>query len=69
MRVKLGGLNNITVAPIPKLIANMSYMTYINCSLSSEDKPLVWMDTEVKSPPFSGQARLEAGFLLSPHYS
>jgi len=28
------------------------------------DKPLVWMNTAVKSPPFSREARLEAGFLL-----
>jgi hypothetical protein len=28
------------------------------------DKPLVWLEGEVKSPPFSRAARLEAGFLL-----
>jgi len=28
------------------------------------DKPLVWLHGEVRSPPFSRQARLEAGFLL-----
>ncbi len=28
------------------------------------DKPLVWLHGEVKSPPFSKPARLEAGFLL-----
>ena len=28
------------------------------------DKPLVWLEGEVKSPPFSKAARLEAGFLL-----
>ena len=28
------------------------------------DKPLVWLHGEVRSPPFSQQARLEAGFLL-----
>jgi len=27
-------------------------------------KPLVWLHGQVKSPPFSGEARLEAGFLL-----
>ena len=27
-------------------------------------KPLVWMHGEVKSPPFSHAARVEAGFLL-----
>ena len=29
-----------------------------------DSKPLVWMSGEVKTPPFSSEARLEAGFLL-----
>lgn len=28
------------------------------------DKPLVWLHGEVKTPPFSRAARIEAGFLL-----
>jgi phage-related protein len=28
------------------------------------DKPLVWLHGEVQSPPFSKDARLEAGYLL-----
>jgi phage-related protein len=28
------------------------------------DKPIVWLRGEVKAPPFSAVARLEAGFLL-----
>jgi phage-related protein len=28
------------------------------------DKPLVWLKGEVKTPPFSAESRLEAGFLL-----
>ena len=28
------------------------------------EKPLVWLYGEVKSPPFSKEARLEAGYLL-----
>jgi len=28
------------------------------------DRPLVWLDGEVKSPPFSRLGRLGAGFLL-----
>jgi phage-related protein len=28
------------------------------------DKPLVWLHGEVKTPPFSSKARLEAGLLL-----
>ena len=30
----------------------------------SKDKPLVWLDGEVKTPPFSKEARAEAGTLL-----
>jgi len=29
-----------------------------------KDKPLVWLHGEVKTPPFSQPARLEAGYLL-----
>ena len=32
--------------------------------MSPTDKPLVWLEGEVKSPPFSAAARLEAGFLF-----
>lgn len=32
--------------------------------MSPNDKPLVWLAGEVKTPPFSAEARLEAGFLL-----
>jgi phage-related protein len=28
------------------------------------DKPLVWLHGEIKTPPFSSKARIEAGFLL-----
>jgi hypothetical protein len=28
------------------------------------DKPLVWLSGEVKTPPFSAAARIEAGVLL-----
>jgi len=28
------------------------------------NKPLVWLKGEVKTPPFSAEARIEAGFLL-----
>jgi phage-related protein len=28
------------------------------------DKPLIWIAGEIKSPPFSAEARLEAGVLL-----
>ena len=32
--------------------------------MAPTDKPLVWLRGEVKSPPFSAAARLEAGWLL-----
>lgn len=32
--------------------------------MNAEDKPLVWLDGEIKTPPFSVKARIEAGTLL-----
>ena len=32
--------------------------------MSDEDKPVVWLHGEVKTPPFTQAARLEAGLLL-----
>lgn len=32
--------------------------------MSLNDKPIVWLHGEVKTPPFTRAARLEAGFLL-----
>ena len=32
--------------------------------MSENDKPLVWIQGEVKSPPFSADARIKVGFLL-----
>jgi phage-related protein len=32
--------------------------------VSPSDKPLVWLHREIKTPPFSAAARLEAGYLL-----
>jgi phage-related protein len=32
--------------------------------MSPNDKPLVWLAGEVQTPPFSPEARIEAGFLL-----
>jgi len=32
--------------------------------MTSGEKPLVWLHGEVKSPPFSKHARIEAGYLL-----
>ena len=41
----------------------MSEMTYY-VSMAKEGRPLVWLHGEVKTPPFSRMARLEAGYLL-----
>ncbi len=32
--------------------------------MGGNDKPLVWLHGEIKTPPFSSAARLEAGLLL-----
>lgn len=32
--------------------------------MNDEDKPLVWLEGEIKTPPFSTEARIEAGALL-----
>ena len=32
--------------------------------MSSNDKDIVWLHGEVRTPPFSKEARLEAGYLL-----
>lgn len=32
--------------------------------VDSESKPLVWLSGEVKTPPFSTDARIQAGFFL-----
>jgi phage-related protein len=41
----------------------MSYPTY-NRGVLKADKPLVWLHGEVKSPPLTAAARIEAGVLL-----
>jgi phage-related protein len=41
----------------------MSYPTYDN-PVSQPHKLLVWLHGEVKTPPFSTQARIEAGVLI-----
>jgi phage-related protein len=32
--------------------------------MNGDDKPLVWLEGEVKTPPFSTEARIETGTLL-----
>ena len=50
-------------------LEHMSVLTYAMGdidynNMSAADKPLVWLRGEVKTPPFSPAARLEAGALL-----
>jgi phage-related protein len=44
-------------------LAYMSVLTY-STKLSPRDKALVWLSGEVKTPPLTPTARVEAGFLL-----
>ena len=32
--------------------------------MDPQDKPLVWLHGQIKTPPFSAEARIEAGYLL-----
>lgn len=41
-------------------MSKLTYTPYV----SLDKKPLVWLHGEIKTPPFSAQARLEAGILL-----
>jgi len=41
----------------------MSTLTYL-LAVAHQDKPLVWLHGEVKTPPLSHQARIEVGYLL-----
>ena len=41
----------------------MSHATYDE-PVATPRKPLVWLHGEVKTPPFSSQARIEAGVLI-----
>lgn len=43
----------------------MSHLTYsLPCMGSFTNKPLVWLHGEVKTPPFTSEARVEVGVLL-----
>ena len=41
----------------------MSFLTY-GSGVGPGDKPLAWLRGEIKTPPFSAEARIEAGYLL-----
>jgi len=45
-------------------VENMSYMTYYCYMNFRDERPLVWLSGEIKTPPLSTNARVEAGYLL-----
>lgn len=45
-------------------LALMSYLTYTTQDPIEQQGALVWLHDEAKTPPFSAEARLEAGGLL-----
>ena len=48
-----------------RLSVGLCYVRYgIDCLVTGTDKPLVWLSGEIKTPPFSASARLEAGVVL-----
>ncbi len=46
-----------------RAVAIMSFSSYIDV-MSPKDKPLVWLEGELRTPPLSSAARIEAGYLL-----
>lgn len=46
-----------------QLLDRMPDQTYSR-PMPTRDKPVVWLRGEIKTPPFSSEARIEAGFLL-----
>src|SRR5687768_14290977 len=42
----------------------MSVLTYLKGGRRMADKPLVWLEGEIATPPFSDAARVETGYLL-----
>ena len=51
------------VRTLDKAVDSMSYSTY-PVLVGNDGKPLIWMSGEIKTPPFSSAARIEAGTLL-----
>ena len=56
-------LASIVTQPFNCPLDNMSFLTYFSIR-DTNDKVVVWQHGEVKSPPFSAKARMEAGLLL-----
>ena len=44
-------------------MSNMTYAPWM-AGRGRKDKPLAWLGGEIKTPPLSAAARIEAGFLL-----
>lgn len=45
-------------------MSSLTYYTNILTVTKTNDLPLIWFSGEVKTPPFSSEARIEAGYLL-----
>ncbi len=57
---QLGTYQNLG-STVPLTICRIWHIVLL---MAETEKPLVWLEGEVKTPPFSKTARLEAGFLL-----
>ncbi len=62
-RLMLEGLANLLEAHSLQ-VAGMAKDGLEAVTMAQAGKPLVWIRGEVKSPPFSPEARVQAGFLL-----
>lgn len=54
----------ITLNNLAFLLVFMSNLTYYKEVENGNDKAIVWLHGEIKTPPMSSDARIEAGFLL-----
>jgi hypothetical protein len=52
------------MSPHPRFLLSICRVRHILFAMNPTDKPLVWLSGEVKSPPLSTEARIEAGYLL-----
>jgi phage-related protein len=61
--VRSGGFLGSCAARTFLRLAYMPDVTY-TWEMSASDKPLVWLESEIRTPPFTKEARIEAGTLL-----
>ncbi len=54
----------LCTSPFQTVLDGMSKVTYPIRRVEPIQKPLVWLHGEVRTPPFSPSARVEAGYLL-----